>query len=81
MGGTWGVPSLWSWELPKMAPFCLETEKWDLQKSCSYPRIWGNYDPIESDPSDFKKWGGCMSIARHYRGRSLLTAAKNFMRS
>ena len=27
----------------------------------SYPRIWGTYDPIESDPSDPKKGGlyGC----------------------
>ena len=27
----------------------------------SYLRIWGTYDPIESDPSDPKKWGlyGC----------------------
>ena len=23
----------------------------------SYPRIWGSYDPFESDPSEPKKWG------------------------
>ena len=25
----------------------------------SYLRIWGTYDPIESGPSDPKKWGIC----------------------
>ena len=45
----------------------------------SYLRIWGTYDPIESGPSDPKKWGlyGCSVKKCRFSGQKCCFSAQN----